>query len=66
MSGGRRRQAEYRMIAAPGDAQHTLLPARVLCSGEGYTMVRRPGATTRPFIITDEDWAHAPLRGQEA
>jgi hypothetical protein len=58
----RRRAIEYRMIAAPGDVQHTLLPARIICAGEGYAMLRRPGVATLPFIVTEEEWVRAPLR----
>jgi hypothetical protein len=49
------------MIAAPTDMRHTLLPARVVCAGEGYAMVRRPRGAV-PFIVTEEEWERAPLR----
>ncbi len=63
MTGDRRRAtSEYRMIAAPGDTRSVLLPARLLANVEGFAMVRRPGATTTPFVVSHEEWASAPAR----
>jgi hypothetical protein len=56
----RRQHSEYRMIAAPTDPKHTLLPARAIAAAEGYVMVRRPNA--HPFIVTEQDWADAPVQ----
>lgn len=56
----RRSKSEYRMIAAPSDPQHTLLPARAIAEAEGYAMVRRPNSY--PFVVTAEDWANAPVQ----
>lgn len=42
------------------DPRHTLLPARAIAEAEGYVMVRRPNAT--PFVVTEQDWADAPLQ----
>lgn len=51
------------MIAAPTDPNHSLLPAREIARGEGHVMVRRKGLQARPFVVTEADWANAPVRG---
>lgn len=62
MAAARRSRVEYRMIAAPRDGSHTLLPARLMAVAEGYAMVRRPNGT--PFVVDERAWIDAPIRGE--
>lgn len=57
----RRCAIEWRMIASPTDPKHALLPARLVAKAEGFAMVRRARAV--PFVVTEEQWADAPVRG---
>ena len=57
----RRTKREYRMVATR-EAPNVLLPARLLAAGDGYAMVKRPGTSTYPFVITEHEWAEAPVQ----
>jgi hypothetical protein len=58
---GRRRRSELRMIASPDGREGTLLPARLLCSSEGWSMLRRIGGA-KPFVVPEAEWVNAPVR----